>query len=355
MTSITRLITLELWSTGVNNMRAFDMFAGFGGASHALNLAGIDHEIVGFSEINRHASKCYSLNFPEIKNYGNATKINTEELPDFDILTAGFPCQPFSVSGKCLGEQDVRGTLFREVLRITESKKPAYVLLENVKGLISKRHSKTFQTIQAELKRIGYKIYWKVLNSKDYGIPQSRERVWIVGIRNDLNKEFVWPDPEPLTLKLKDLLESEVEEKYFLRPRQQEMLIQNIISKGKFNTNPSGRGLNGNVNLNDIAYTITTNKGEGQKILLPDVAWCIDANYYKGAGVSNYCEKKRRQLVLIGQRVRKLTPKECFRLLGFLNDQIRLDGLSNTQRYILAGNGWDINLVSKILKNMVIQ
>lgn len=351
-------------------IKLFEMFSGYGGASFALKKAGIDFECVGYSEIDKYAIECYNQNHGYIKegfrsnmsnlgedmknnsfpfNYGDATQINPKLLPDFDLLTGGFPCQSFSVAGKGLGELDTRGTLFNEIVRVAEVKKPKYMLLENVKGLTNKNHKTTFDKILSELDRIGYRVYWNILNSKDYGVPQNRERVFFICIRTDLdNQYFSFPEKEELNLFLKDILEFGVVDR--------------------------------------------------------DTSYCIDANYFKGTNVKSYFDKKRRQIVfhikgkgevpieenrayMIGNlsrysmkstRVpyaklkgiswalgtslnqgifwegyfRKLTPKECFRLMGFLNDEINLEGLSNTQRYKLAGNGWDINLVSKIFKEM---
>src|SRR6056297_3122020 len=147
-------------------MKLFSMFSGYGGAEFALKKANIAFEVVGFSEIDKYAIQCYLQNHGDIHNYGDATKINPDELPDFDLLTGGFPCQAFSTAGKGLGELDTRGTLFNDIIRIAEAKKPKYMLLENVKGLLSKRHKATFEKIISELFRIGYDIKWEVLNSK---------------------------------------------------------------------------------------------------------------------------------------------------------------------------------------------
>ena len=374
-------------------MKLFEMFAGYGGASFALKKAGIPFICVGYSEIDKFAIQCYEQNH-DGKNYGDATKIDPHKLPDFDLLTAGFPCQAFSVAGKGLGEQDTRGTLFHEIIRIAETKKPEYMLLENVKGLTTKRHIETFEKIKSELGRIGYYFKVKVLNSKDYGIPQNRERVFFACFRDvDKANHFQFPEKKELTLFLKDILEDDVNEKYFL---SEEKTLQ----------------------------------------LLPhqDVSYCIDAGYSKGSSVKTFIERRRRQIVQVNNpkhsndrvyskdgisptlntmqgghrqpfieiknatskgyqeatpgdginleqpnsktrigrvqpqsigtlqtndqrgvvtndlRIRKLTPTECFRLMGFLDDEIKLENLSNTQKYKLAGNGWDINLVSLILR-----
>jgi DNA (cytosine-5)-methyltransferase 1 len=210
-------------------IREFCMFAGYGGSVFALKKANIPHELVGFSEIDKYAIQCFIQNHitnnshllhMEVvnggldiaiavpKNWGDCRTINPNELPDFDLLTGGFPCQAFSNAGKMQGEADQRGTLFYEIIRIAEVKKPKYMLLENVKGLTSKKFKDTFNKILSELDRIGYNVYWKVLNSKDYGIPQSRARIWFVCFRKDIDKgTFKFPEQEELKIRLKDLLE----------------------------------------------------------------------------------------------------------------------------------------------------
>ena len=230
-------------------IKLFEMFAGYGGASFALKKANINFECVGYSEIDKYAIKCYEQNHLDIKrcpdsdgkestayerlniNYGDCTKINPNDLPDFDLLTAGFPCQSFSVAGKGLGEQDTRGTLFHEIIRIAEVKKPRYMLLENVKGLITKKHKATFQKILSELDRIGYDVKWNMLNSKNYGIPQNRERIFFVcklRTKYGLNWQFSFPDKEELKIFIKDILENKVEKKYFLSNER-----KNLIFNGK--------------------------------------------------------------------------------------------------------------------------
>ena len=397
----------------MKNIKLFEMFAGYGGASFALKKAGIPFECVGYSEIDKYAIDCYNQNHSfemrnlldcseQIpKNYGDCTKIDPNNLPDFDLLTGGFPCQSFSVAGKGLGEQDTRGTLFHDIIRIAEVKKPKYMLLENVKGLTNKRHKDTFNKIISELERIGYIVRWKVLNSKEHGIPQNRERVFFVCFRLDYQFDyeiFKFPEKEELKIFLKDILEDNVDEKYYLKEKQINQLLPHH-----------------------------------------EVSYCIDANYHKGTNIKGFIEKKRRQLIQLNNpthsnnrvysnegisptintmgggnrqpfihiknatkkgylvaaigdginleqpnsktrrvrvqkgmsstlqtndqravitqefRIRKLTPKECFRLMGFLNDEIKLDYLSNTQKYKLAGNGWDINLVSKIFDKMYLK
>lgn len=136
---------------------------------------------VGYSEIDKYAIQIYQSKFPEHKNYGDITKINAKELPDFDLFVGGFPCQAFSIAGKRKGFEDTRGTLFFDIARILEAKKPRFFLLENVKGLLSHDGGKTFKTIIKTLDELGYDVEWCVYNSTDFGRPQSRPRVYIAG------------------------------------------------------------------------------------------------------------------------------------------------------------------------------
>ena len=182
-------------------IKVFSCFSGVGFDAFALEKAGIDFEVVGISEIDKNALKIYELNHPNIKNYGDCTKIIAEELPDFDLLTAGWPCLDVSIVGK----RDLskgRTNLYKEALRIVKAKHPKYLLFENVKGLLSmgengnKKERLLIDKIVSELKELGYGVSWKCLNSKHYGIPQSRERVWIVCKYGGWDfMEFTWPEP----------------------------------------------------------------------------------------------------------------------------------------------------------------
>lgn len=157
------------------------MFSGIGGFEVGLQNSKHDFQCVGFSEIDPYAVSIYEKNFPNHINYGDATKIRTEELPDFDFLVGGFPCQAFSVAGKRRGFDDTRGTLFFEIARVLKDKRPRYFLLENVRGLLSHEKGKTFQTILKVLSDLGYVVQWTLLNSADFKVPQRRERVFVEG------------------------------------------------------------------------------------------------------------------------------------------------------------------------------
>lgn len=197
-----------------NIIKVFEGFAGYGGASFGLKKAKIPHKVIGYSDIDPEAIELYEYNFPGIPNYGDITKIDETILPDFDLFTGGFPCQPFSTVGKMLGELDTRGTLFYDIIRICEYKKPRFILLENVKGLLGKKHRPTFDKIISELNRIGYKnVQYAILNSKNYGIPQNRERLWIFGQLGGLPDGFVLTPPQiELKYRIKDFLDKQPSE-----------------------------------------------------------------------------------------------------------------------------------------------
>lgn len=175
-------------------MRYFSMFTGIGGFEYGIQKVLSNAECVGYSEIDKYAIQTYERHFPEHKNYGDATKIKADELPDFDMLCGGFPCQAFSIAGKRRGFEDTRGTLFFDVARIIEVKRPKIVFLENVKGLLNHNKGETFRVIIQTLSELGYDVQWMVLNSKFFGVPQNRERVFIIGYRKDTKHLYISTD-----------------------------------------------------------------------------------------------------------------------------------------------------------------
>jgi DNA (cytosine-5)-methyltransferase 1 len=311
-------------------LRVFEAFAGYGGASFGLKKSRISHEVIGFSEFDKYAAAIFELNHPGIKNFGDITQIDPNELPDFNMFTGGFPCQPFSTAGLGKGELDIRGTLFYDVIRICEAKKPTHVLLENVKGLTTKRHKETFEKIICELKRIGYHVHWKVLNTKDYGIPQNRERLWIYGFRGELPQNFVI-EPEKLQLKVrfKDFLDKSPDASLYLNDTQ----IERLIEKHKLDFNVSESSCldiyNKKVRNDGVSITITEPHHNSLRVV----------------------EKPKNGKFV----VRKLSKSEHFRLMGFQDGEFNFGDFSYQQICKRAGNGWDINLVSKILINIVNQ
>lgn len=219
-------------------MKILSLFSGIGAFEKALNNLQIPYELIGYCEIDKYASKSYATihNVEESMNLGDITKVNEKELPkDIDLITYGFPCQDISLAGKQKGLFNEDGTqtrsgLFFEALRIIEETKPRVAIAENVKNLTSKKFSEQFKIVLESLEQAGYNNYWQVLNAKDYGIPQNRERVFIVSIRKDIDTGlFQFPQGFPLGLRLKDMLEDEVDEKYFINTERASLLLQKLI------------------------------------------------------------------------------------------------------------------------------
>lgn len=205
-------------------LQFLSLFSGIGAPEKALDNLGVEYNLVNYCEIDKYASKSYAAihNVPESKNLGDITKVDTSKLPHIDMICYGFPCQDISLAGKQKGlfNEDgskTRSGLFFEALRIIEDTQPKVAIAENVKNLTSKKFAKQFEIVLESLEAAGYNNYWKVLNAKDYGVPQNRERVFIVSIRKDIdNGLFKFPEPFELKLRLKDLLDAEVDEKYYL-------------------------------------------------------------------------------------------------------------------------------------------
>ena len=162
-------------------IKYFSMFSGIGGFEYGMEQSDYEFECVGYSEIDKYARSIYERHYPNHINYGDATRIDTSTLPDFDLLVGGFPCQAFSIAGKRRGFDDTRGTLFFEIARILKDKRPRYFLLENVKGLLYHNQGETFKTILEVLTDLGYNVQWEIYNSQYYGTPQRRERIFLKG------------------------------------------------------------------------------------------------------------------------------------------------------------------------------
>ena len=317
-------------------IRVFEGFAGYGGASFGLERSGLKYKVVGYSELDKDAIELYEYNFPGIKNWGDITRINEKKLPDFDLFTGGFPCQPFSTVGKRQGELDTRGTLFGDIIRICEYKQPRYILLENVKGLCVGKHKPTFEKIISELKRIGYDTRHAILNSKNYGVPQNRERLWIFGYRGVLPKEFDLVPPEiPLTVRLKDFLDKHPKEELY-RSEAQVARIKELHNIERFDVKEPlcYDYYNRKLRMDAICMTVTPPEHNVIRIVEP----IKDGK----------------------ERVRKLSLEEHFRLMGFMmEDDYQEIKFPPTQDYTRlgrrAGNGWDINLVGILMKHIFSQ
>tara|TARA_R100000426_G_scaffold74353_1_gene52044 strand:+ start:2069 stop:3049 length:981 start_codon:yes stop_codon:yes gene_type:complete len=320
------------------------MFSGVGGFELGFQQANLQTQVVGFCEIDKYASQILETKFQGVKNYGDATTIDETKLPNFDILVGGFPCQAFSMAGKRKGFDEARGTLFFDVARILAHKKPRNFILENVKGLLSHNKGKTFETILGILSDLGYIVEWELLNSKNYGVPQSRERVYIVG---------------------------------HLRGQSQPKVFSFRKSTEKSNQNP--KELTKNIGQGQRVYSTNGASvsikagggGQGGKTGLYKIPQATKqgyewANLGDSVNLQNLKSKTRRgrvgkqiaqtldtgnqQYAIVKSQIRRLTPIECERLQGFPDNWT--EGLSDTQRYKCMGNAVTTNVVEWVVTQL---
>jgi DNA (cytosine-5)-methyltransferase 1 len=311
--------------------RVFEGFAGYGGASFALKKSKIKHRVIGYSELDKFACALFEANHPGIPNFGDITQIDPAGLPDFDLFTGGFPCQPFSSAGMQMGELDKygRGTLIHYIFEICEVKKPKYILLENVKGLTAKKFEPTFNAIKRRLKEMGYgDIAYALLNTKDYGIPQNRERIWIFARLGGLPDNFsMIPPKKKLAHTIADFLDQEPPLNLYLSEAQ----IAHLKVKHKIPSFEVQAPLcldiyNKKIKYDGICITITDPMHNSLRVIEPP--------------------KDGKEIV------RKMSVMEQFRLMGFRDGEIDFAGQSYAQLSKRAGNGWDINLVSILLAHI---
>lgn len=363
-------------------LRFFDTFSGIGGFKIALERFGF--ESIGFCDNDKYATQLYSAYFDTTNEvyYENIRNIRTEELPDFDIFCGGFPCQSFSIAGKRRGFDDIRGTLFFEVARILRDKKPKYFILENVKGLLNHDSGRTFATIIEVLSDLGYQVQWQLLNSKFFGVPQNRERVYIVGCLGNECVGKIFPltgsDSEnigkirkhPLNKKnaaqgsriyYSDgigacLLASSGTGKSGLyainKPRFDKYKQSDIVETLKVGGDtPLMKVRNGTKQGYDVASL-----GDGINLAFPKSK---TRRGRVGKGCSQTLDTNCNMGTIDGEdgtyRIRRLTPLECFRLQGFPDDmvqQARELGISDSQLYKMAGNAVTVNVVQAVAQKI---
>ena len=239
----------------MSKLKLLELFGGIGACSKALERLGIDYEIADYVEIDKYAVKSY--NAIHNTNFEPQDICKWDKDIEVDLIMHGSPCQDFSVSGKNLGGDEGSGTrssLMYETIRIVDKLKPKYVIWENVKNVISKKHIHNFNNYIDRMSELGYTSYYQVLNAKDYGIPQNRERVFTISIRKDLNQAFDFPQKQELKLRLKDMLEDNVDEKYYLSEKSINYICGNAINKDLKDVYNREQAL---FNKN-ISYTINT-------------------------------------------------------------------------------------------------
>lgn len=369
-------------------LRVLELFGGIGACSKALERLGVDFEIADYVEIDKYAVK--SFNAMHNTNFSPQDISEWDKDIEIDLIMHGSPCQDFSLAGKNNGGDEGSGTrssLMYETLRIVDKLKPKYVIWENVRNLLSTKHKHNFDKYIARMQELGYTSYYDVLNAKNYGIPQNRERVFTISIRNDQKQGFIFPQEQELKLKLKDMLESDVDAKYYLS----EKMIENISAQGTktYKTN------NSKVNL-DIARPLTSTMHKMHRAgtdnyiadnlpnefdlslliknatkkgyLEATIGDSVDYSYPNsesrrgrvGKGIANTLATVCMQGVVVMDdklRIRRLTPKECWRLMGF--DDTDFDKAaacnSDTQLYKQAGNSIVVNVLEAILTPLLLK
>lgn len=449
----------------MNKLKVLSLFSGIGAFEKALSNLGVDYELVGYSEIDKYASKSYCAihGVDESLNFGDITKIDIKNLPKADLITHGSPCQSWSLAGKNEGGDKGSGTrssLMWYSVEIIREVRPKYVIWENVKNVLSKKHRHNFDLYIDALDKMGYKSYFEVLNAKNYGVPQNRERIFVISILGE-HKPFIFPEEIPLTLKLKDILEDTVDEKYYLKNTKE------FFIKNSFKMEFRGNGFRFAPHVKDnanIGCTITTRAGarmdnnfiididsEQEKFEFSTKNFEIQANRLGGIfdtekskhqagsvwdteglsptldtmqggwrqpciidatkilkvpqatkngyidmelpGIADlsypssktrrgrvqeegkispciaatqqdicYIEYKDNSLlnidILNQLRIRKLTPKECWRLMAFTDSDIEKCisiGISNTQLYKQAGNSIVVSVLEGIFRNLLLK
>lgn len=354
-------------------MKIIELFAGIGACSKALTNLGIEYEIIDAVEIDKYAIK--SFNAIHGTNFEPQDITKWDKDIDCDLIMHGSPCQDFSVAGLGKGGDEGSGTrssLMYETLRIVEKLKPKYVIWENVKNLLSKKHQHNFDAYIASMQQLGYNSYYQVLNAKNYGVPQNRERVFTVSIRNDGNFDsyFEFPEPIPLEKKLKDMLEDNVDEKYYLSDDK----VLQLKIKEKDISNTVRTGDRGSLDRHqwdtvkvvdnlDIKGHDQIKRVSGLKVTEP---FCVAS---RGRGENNEQHLEPRKdgntntitsvqkdnYIATPYRIRKLTPKECWRLMGFDDSDFEKAEKvnSNTQLYKQAGNSIVVKVLEAILKELL--
>ncbi len=348
-------------------------FSGVGAFNQALQRLGINYEEVFACDMDKYARQTFIENYGEPKYYPK--NVYDREIPkeSLDIYMTSPPCQAFSLAGKRKGEDDKRGILFYNSHEFIVKNKPRYFIFENVKGLLSDAKGRTFQiwldmlggksvngnpVIFPREEAVPYHVYWKVINAKDHGVPQNRERVFIIGIRDDKDNVFNFPKEEHLTNKLKDVLETEVDEKYFLTDKTIDSFL-----KHKKRHQEKGTGFQWQPkDENDIANCLRANASlcptdntlwiadyrndEGLRIRKDDISPCMTSSMKGGEWKAN---QGTRNPPIVGKqdKIRKLTPRECFRLMDF-PDTFKWS-VSDTQAYKQAGNSIVVNVLCKLI------
>ena len=308
----------------MKKIKFIDLFAGIGGFRLALeNKGGM---CVFSSEWDKHAKKTYFENFNETP-FDDIQKIDEKDIPSHDVLCGGFPCQAFSISGKQKGFEDIRGTLFFDIIRIATYHKPKVLFLENVSNILGHDSGNTLNVILEKLSQANYDVFYKIINSSEFGVPQSRKRAYFICFRKDLKiSDFKFPEPKPFHLYVKDILESSVSENYFINRED--------IKINKFFSDISNEPIRiGTINKGGQGERVYSIFGKG-----------ITLSAY-GGGIAG-----KTGAYFVNNRVRRLTPRECARLQGFPDSFVI--PVSNSQAYKQFGNSVSLPVIESIFESI---
>lgn len=364
-----------------DELRVLELFGGIGACTSALERIGVPHKVVDYVEIDKYA--CASYNAMHGTNFEPQDICEWDKDIECDLIMHGSPCQDFSVCGQGAGGDegsDTRSSLMWQTVRIVGKLMPAYVIWENVKNVTSKKHRHNFDKYLDSLEELGYVNYWKTLNARDYGVPQNRERVFVVSIRNDINGGYEFPKPIPLKLRLKDVLEGEaVEEKYYLSNERlnlilnwkaQQRPLKQVLGNNSVCRTLTARGA-GEYHSGMIMYSEQFDETTNAEPLITKepVKPTIDVigNYspsnhdasriVSSDGIAPTVKENHGTVTAtnVGLKIRKLTPKECFRLMGFSDEEfMKAETVSsNSQLYKQAGNSIVVNCLAMILENLL--
>lgn len=312
-----------------------DLFSGIGGLRMGFETTGRVRNVLS-CEIDPYARKTYETNFKEVP-FEDIRELKSEDIPTYDILAAGFPCQAFSISGKRRGFEDTRGTLFFEVARIIRDTQPKAFLLENVQGLTNHDGGRTFEVIISTLKELEYSVHFKLLSAMDFGLPQKRTRIFIVGFRKDIDdSNFKFPEGFPLELKMGDLKETE------------EVSNQFYLSERAWNTLKAHRARH-EAKGNGFGYEIIPDDGIANTLVVGGMG--RERNLLVDENLTDWVVKNKNKGELNKEYIRYMTPRECARLQGF-PDSFEIP-CSITQSYKQFGNSVAIPVIRSIANEIL--
>lgn len=346
-------------------LKIFTAFSGYDSQCMALDRLGVGYELVGWSEIDKYAIQAHNAVYPQYRdrNFGDICHIDWAKVPDFDLFTYSFPCTDISTAGKQAGLEKGSGTrssLLWECEKAIETKMPKYLLMENVKSLTGRKYKCFLSAWEQYLSKLGYTNHTKVLNAKDYGIPHNRERVFMISTRG--SESYYFPEPLPLEKRLRDILECDADEKYFLSEKMIKGFIRHNIAHRKKGTGflwlpKTGDGTANCLRANG-ALAPTDNSIIAGEYSEPEIIQ-RSRGFNKG-GTYTICpaitsNSWQENNFLCREKIRRLTPIECFRLMGVSEsdiNKIQNAGISDSRQYVMAGNSIVVDVLFHIFRKL---